>query len=136
MHDTKTPVMVLFVSMVLNMLLNIVLSKLFAALGTYPHGGLALANSIATALEMCALLYFMNKKLSGLEGSRVWDGILRFGIAAAAMSAGLLLWKHFIHAGSLVTVAGGLAIGIGIYFAVCAALKVEELGMLKSLVKR
>jgi putative peptidoglycan lipid II flippase len=136
MHDTKTPVMVLFASMVLNMLLNIVLSRLFGALGTYPHGGLALANSVATALEMCALLYFMNKKLEGLEGRRIWDGVFRFGAATAAMVLGLLLWLRFVHAGTLVTVAGGLAVGIGLYFLVCILLKVEELDLLKSLVKR
>ena len=136
MHDTKTPVFVLFASMVLNMLLNIVLSKLFGALGTWPHGGLALANSIATALEMCALLHFMNKKLSGLEGKRIWDGVWRYGAAALAMTAGLLTWLHFVHAGALVTVAGGLVIGVGLYFAVCVLLKVEELALLKGMVKR
>ena len=136
MHDTKTPVMVLFASMVLNMLLNIVLSKLFGALGTYPHGGLALANSIATALEMCALLYFMNKKLAGLEGKRILDGVMRFGIAAITMTAGLLIWQRFVHAGALMTVAGGLVIGVGIYFIVCVLLKVEEIKLLKSLIKR
>ena len=136
MHDTKTPVFVLFASMVLNMLLNIVLSKLFGALGTWPHGGLALANSIATALEMCALLHFMNKKLSGLEGKRIWDGVWRYGAAALAMTAGLLTWLHFVHAGALITVAGGLVIGVGLYFAVCVLLKVEELALLKVMVKR
>ncbi len=136
MHDTKTPVMVLFASMVLNMLLNIVLSNLFGALGTYPHGGLALANSIATALEMCALLYFMNKKLASLEGKRILDGVMRFGIAAIAMTAGLLIWQRFVHAGALITVAGGLVIGVGIYFIVCVLLKVEEIKLLKSLIKR
>jgi len=136
MHDTKTPVIILFISMVLNMLLNIVLSKLFGALGTYPHGGLALANSIATALEMCALLYFMNKKLNGLEGKRIWDGISRFGIAVAVMIAGLLAWLKFVHAGTFVTVAGGLVVGVVLYFGMCFLLKVEELNLLKSILKR
>ena len=136
MHDTKTPVMVLFASMVLNMLLNIVLSKLFGALGTYPHGGLALANSIATALEMCALLYFMNKKLEGLEGRYIRSGAARYALAACVMTAGLLLWLRFVSAGTLVTVAGGLVIGVGLYFVMCVILKVDELKMLKSLVRR
>ena len=136
MHDTKTPVLVLFASMVLNMLLNIVLSKLFGALGTYPHGGLALANSIATALEMCALLYFMNRKLGGLEGKRIWDGVGRYAAAAAVMSAGLAAWLHFVHAGTLVTVAGGLAVGVGFYLLMCVLLKVDELKLVKSLLKR
>ena len=136
MHDTKTPVMILFASMVLNMLLNIVLSKLFGALGTYPHGGLALANSIATALEMCALLYFMNKKLDGLEGGRIRDGVVRYLLAAVVMAAGLLAWLHFVHTGVLVTVAGGLLIGVGLYFVMCVLMKVDELQMLKSLLHR
>ena len=136
MHDTKTPVMVLFASMVLNMILNVVLSKLFGALGTYPHGGLALANSIATALEMCALLYFMNKKLDGLEGRRIWDGVLRFTLAVIVMGAGLACWQHFVHAGTLVTVAGGLLTGVALYFVMCLVLKVDELKLLKSLIKR
>lgn len=136
MHDTKTPVTILFISMVLNMLLNIVLSKLFAALGTYPHGGLALANSIATALEMCALLFFMNRKLGGLEGKRICSGIARFAAAAAVMTVGLLLWLRFVHAGTLVTVVGGLAVGVVLYFAMCVVLKVDELKLLKSIVKK
>ena len=136
MHDTKTPVMILFASMVLNMLLNIVLSKLFGALGTYPHGGLALANSIATALEMCALLYFMNKKLNGLECRRILDGIRRYAAAAAVMIAGLIAWQQLVHTGLLVTVAGGLLIGVALYFGMCVVLKVDELKMLKSLIRR
>ncbi len=136
MHDTKTPVMVLFASMVLNMILNVVLSKLFGALGTYPHGGLALANSIATALEMCALLYFMNKKLNGSEGNRIWEGVLKFVLAAAVMGAGLAAWMRFISAGVLATVAGGLLTGVALYFVMCVLLKVDELKLLKSLIKR
>ena len=136
MHDTKTPVMVLFASMVLNMILNVVLSKLFGALGTYPHGGLALANSIATALEMCALLYFMNKKLAGLEGRRIWNGVLRFAIAAAVMAAGLAVWMRFVHSGTLVTVGGGLLTGVALYFIMCVLLKVDELKLIKSFVRR
>ena len=136
MHDTRTPVFVLFASMVLNMILNVILSKLFAALGTWPHGGLALANSIATALEMCALLYFMNRKLNGLEGRRILDGIARYTVSAAVMIAGLLCWTRFVQAGALMTVAGGLLIGASLYFVMCLVLKVDELKLLKSLLKR
>ena len=136
MHDTKTPVYVLFGSMVLNMLLNIVLSKLFGALGSYPHGGLALANSIATALEMCALLYYMNKRLHGLEGRHILDGVARYAAAAVVMIAGLLLWTRFTHFNVLVTVVGGLAVGVGLYLGMCVLLRVDELRMVKSLIRR
>lgn len=35
-----------------------------------PHGGLALANSFATALEATALFIFMRKRLNGIEGGQ------------------------------------------------------------------
>ena len=136
MHDTKTPVCILFASMVLNMLLNIILSKLFGRLGTWPHGGLALANSIATALEMCALLFFMNRKLNGLESRRIWNGIGRFALAAAVMTAGLLLWLHFVQSGVLVTVIGGLLVGVALYLVMCILLKVDELNLVKSIIRK
>ena len=34
-------------------------------IGWMPHGGLALANSLATALEMVGLWYFMRRRLAG-----------------------------------------------------------------------
>ena len=136
MHDTKTPVCVLFASMVLNLVGNIILAKVFEAHGSYPLGGLALANSIATALEMCALLYFMNRRLSGMEGRRILSGVGQYLIAAAVMSIALLLWKNLTNFGSLITTLGGVLIGVGLYFAAAALMKVEELGLLKGMLKR
>ena len=90
----------------------------------------------ALAMELCALLYFMNKKLEGLEGRYIRSGVARYALAACVMTAGLLLWLRFVSAGTLVTVAGGLVIGVGLYFIMCVILKVDELKMLKSLVRR
>ncbi len=136
MHDTKTPVCVLFASMLLNLIGNILLSRVFEAHGSYPHGGLALANSIATALEMCALLYFMNRRLHGMDGKRILAGVGQYLIAVTVMIAGLLLWKKLTDFGVLVTTLGGVLIGVGLYFGVCTLLKVDELKMLRSMIKR
>ena len=57
-------------------------------------------------------------------------------IAAAVMSIALLLWKNLTNFGSLITTLGGVLIGVGLYFAVSAVLKVEELGLLKGMLKR
>ena len=51
LHDTKTPVMVGAAAMSLNIILSYLLSAAFREMGWMPHGGLALANSIATGLE-------------------------------------------------------------------------------------
>jgi len=127
MHDTKTPVLVGVVAMSLNIALSVAFSALFIRLGWAPHGGLALANSLATALEMVGLLLIMRRRLNGLQGRRLlqaaWQGVL----AAAAM--GFVLWGWLaISAGQpawLVTL-GGLAIGAGVYGAVILAAGVPE----------
>ena len=56
--------------------------------------------------------------------------------AMIVMGAGLACWQHFVHAGTLVTVAGGLLTGVALYFVMCLVLKVDELKLLKSLIKR
>ena len=75
LHDTKTPVFVGVAAMSLNVGLSYLFSFLFARAGWMPHGGLALANSLATFLEMGALLFFMRRRLIGIEGRRVLDRV-------------------------------------------------------------
>ncbi|MBI4769781.1 MAG: murein biosynthesis integral membrane protein MurJ, partial [Chloroflexi bacterium] len=57
LHDTRTPVAVGAVAMSLNVALSLLFARLFERAGWLPHGGLALANSLATALETAALLW-------------------------------------------------------------------------------
>ena len=57
MHDTKTPVLIGIVAMSLNVVFSLLFIALFSRLDWMPLGGLALANSLATTLEMVALLY-------------------------------------------------------------------------------
>jgi putative peptidoglycan lipid II flippase len=62
-QDTKTPVIIGAIAMGLNVVFSILFSQLFAQIGWYPLGGLALANSFATALEAIALFIFMRKRI-------------------------------------------------------------------------
>lgn len=138
-HDTKTPVMVLFFAMLLNIVLSILLSRAFAGIGWMPHGGVALANTIATALESGLLLFLMRWRLQGLHGGRIIAGILQSVVAATAMSLGLYFWKRFSAAqemSPLVVVAVGVAAGIGIYLAVGAVLKTDELKEIRNFITR
>ena len=93
--------------MSLNLALSLFFSYLFTQIGWMPHGGLALANSLATALESIALLYLMRRKLQGLEGKTIWQGVLKALIASAAMAAGLLLWLHFAPFSSSILITLG-----------------------------
>lgn len=71
LQDTRTPVLVGIGAMSLNVGFSILFSRLFSAVGWTPLGGLALANSSATALEMVALLILMRRRLNGLDGRHV-----------------------------------------------------------------
>jgi len=131
LHDTKTPVIVGTVAMGLNALFSFAFAALFNQIGWMPHGGLALANSFATALEAIVLFVVMRKRLNGIEGSQIMRGVIPSLVAALAMSLSIFGWLAFsknlnIWIISLV----GVTIGGGVYFAVLWALRVPEFQML------
>ena len=118
LHDTKTPVFIGIAAMSLNVLFSFGFSGAFTKLGWMPHGGLALANSLATALEMLVLIYLMRKRLGGLNGQRIWSGILRSGISAGLM--GLVIWGWMRITGNSsiwILAGGGILAGLLAYIA-------------------
>lgn len=131
LHDTRTPVMVGVAAMSLNILLSLSLPAGFLRLGWAPHGGLALANSFATALEALVLLVLMRRRLGGLEGRRIAQSVWQATLAVLAMSLALLGWLRWAAALSPAWLTlGGVLLGAAVYLAVAALLRVEELHML------
>ncbi|HVN56609.1 MAG TPA: murein biosynthesis integral membrane protein MurJ [Anaerolineaceae bacterium] len=131
LHDTKTPVLIGSIAMGLNVLLSLGLSTLFTALGWMPHGGLALANSLATALEMAALLVFMRRRLGGLQGRLVLDGLIQAAAASAGMGLVLWGWMRLTQSTSVYWVSiGGVLLGGGVYSLGMLIQRVPELGQL------
>jgi putative peptidoglycan lipid II flippase len=127
LHDTKTPVLVGSAAMGLNVLFSLLFSDWFARLGWMPHGGLALANSLATALEATGLIILMRRRLNGLQGRHVLTGAGQALAAALAMSAGLWLWLTWLGGRAAWMVAGGgVALGGLIYGLIILALGVSE----------
>ena len=136
MHDTKTPVLVGAAAMTLSIGLSLVFSTLFRNIGWMPHGGLALAVSVSTALEVSALILLLRNRLAGIHGSKVARG---FGVAllsAIIMSAVLLGWIQLTHSHSAALVTlGGVVLGGAVYAAVLAALRIPEVRSLFEVVK-
>lgn len=136
-QDTKTPVIIGVIAMGLNVVFSIWFSKLFAQIGWYPLGGLALANSFATALEAIALFIFMRRRLNGIEGKSIIDGAWRVGLAGLGMAIGLVLWIQATDGMTWWLIAlGGIAVGGIIYLAGVVILKVPEIKLLTSAVSR
>lgn len=127
LHDTMTPVIVGVSAMALNLGFSFLFSWLFKLAGWMPHGGLALALSLSTTLEMIALLVIMRKRLGGLHGSDLWQSVWQGWLGALLMSVGLVGWLAIIgqHSPWLVALVG-IVVGAIIYGLVLILLKVRE----------
>ncbi len=137
LHDTKTPVFVGTAAMTLNVIFSIAFSALFTKIGWMPHGGLALANSFATALEAIVLFMLMQKRLKGIEGKSILNGFIIFGISTLTMSLTLFFWLQFTAGMNLwLVVFGGVVLGGLVYLAVSFLLRVPELQYVLNVVGR
>jgi putative peptidoglycan lipid II flippase len=137
LHDTRTPVAVGVAAMTLNVGFSFAFSAGFARLGWMPHGGLALANSLATLLEMGVLLVLLRRRLDGLGGGRILLALGQAGLAGLAMAAGLWAWLSLgARLPDWLLVSGGAGLGLLLYAAGMALLRVPELGVLWSYSKR
>src|SRR5688572_25003348 len=127
-HDTKTPVVIGTIAMGLNVVFSITFAKMFESLGWLPLGGLAFANSLATALEATALFIMMRKRLNGMQGSHILRGIFFSLAAALVMSFSIWGWLYLGKDLSKWMLApAGVIIGGVTYFAMLWILRVPEL---------
>ncbi|OGO65436.1 MAG: murein biosynthesis integral membrane protein MurJ [Chloroflexi bacterium RBG_19FT_COMBO_50_10] len=137
MHDTKTPVWVGSVAMGLNVIFSLLFSAWFARIGWMPHGGLALANSLATGLEAVSLFILMRRKLGGLEGDKIIKGTGQAVLGTIAMAVVLWGWLELIKGGPAWLVGGaGVMLGGFVYGLSVLVLKVPEVKSVLNLIKR
>ena len=136
MKDTRTPMIVGGLSMILNVILSIVLANSFLTNNFYPHGGLALANTIATTAEMLALLWILGPRLRGLRIASVLKSVLRTIFGTIAMLIFLYIWLQIVTIPAIVTVLGGITMGIAIFWGVTAACGSEEANKIPMLIAR
>jgi len=136
LHDTKTPVIVGVVAMGLNVVFSFSFSALFVRWGWMPHGGLALANTLATALESIALLILMRKRLKGLSSLSLIKGFGQSLAASLLMGSVILVWLQKVTISPTWLIAlGGTTIGGGVYLLTIMVMKVPEVQLLIRFVK-
>ena len=137
LHDTRTPVIVGTIAMSLNIVFSFAFSALFASIGWMPHGGLALANSFATALEMSALFILMRRRLKGLDDLNIGRGLLQAVFATLVMSLALWGWLRFASGYSVWIIAPvGIVAGGIVYVTIMFMLRVPELKELTDAIRR
>jgi len=137
LQDTRTPVVVGATAMTLNIIFSLIFMRLFETIGWMPHGGLALANSLATALETVGLLILIRRKMQRINASRILSLTWRSLLAGTVMA--FALWGWLLISGGLpnwITALAGIAGGALVYFALIRLLKVEEVSYLISSIRR
>ncbi len=127
LHNTRTPVTVGVLAMTLNIIFSLTLPGWFERTGWMPHGGLALANSLATTLEAITLLVLLRRRLGGLDARLLGGGAGAAVLASVGMGAAVWGWVSWQPAQSLVVMTlGGVVLGGVVYFVLLLLLRVEE----------
>jgi putative peptidoglycan lipid II flippase len=121
LKNTKTPVTIGIAAMLVNIGLSWLLLNLFAGRNWPPHGGLALANSIAVTLEMMAMLLFLRPLMGGVADPGLGRAIGKMSLAAAGMALGLWLLLPLLPAnpawlGGVIGMIGGGLIYLGLAY--------------------
>jgi putative peptidoglycan lipid II flippase len=137
LHDTITPVIVGVFAMSFNVGFSYLFAAWFNRIGWLPHGGLALANTVATTIEMIGLLYFMRKKLEKLEGITIIQTLLKVLVAITIMSISLWIWMIKMNdQPAWLTAVGGIVIGAIVYGITLFVLKEEGVKSLLNMIKQ
>jgi putative peptidoglycan lipid II flippase len=130
LQDTLTPVLVGVAAMSLNIIFS------FWWIHSLGYGGLALANSTATSLEMIILLWLLRRRLRGLDARFLLSAMSRHLVAAGVMGGILWLWLTWAnkqswailpHAGTILLLTTSAALGGVIYLVLCLVLHSPEL---------
>ncbi len=116
MQDTVSPVAVSVGGMALNVVLSLLLVSVFYSYGWMPHGALALANSLATIVEMTVLILLLRRKITWLMDRASWLSLGRTILASTALAAVLWIWCGTMQSASLwILGLGGILAGMLAY---------------------
>jgi putative peptidoglycan lipid II flippase len=127
LQDTLTPASVSVGGMILNVALSLVLVGAFSAAGWMPHGALALANSLATVVEMTVLIVILRRKFRVLLDRDGWLSLARTVFSSAVMAAALWTWSRVLPTESKwITGMGGILAGLAVYGGVSLAIGSQE----------
>jgi putative peptidoglycan lipid II flippase len=137
--DTRTPVRASFVSVALNLALNLLFIGPLRFLGL-GHAGLALATSATSIANFLQLAWHLRRRVGPLEGTRMLNTLWRVSVAAglACLATVLLLRLLDPHLpggirGDAIAVAVGGVVALGVGYGAMRLLRVEELSTVEAL---
>jgi putative peptidoglycan lipid II flippase len=132
LQDTKTPMINAAIAVTINIILNIILSKLMGL------GGLALATSISALFCTFLLFISLRKKIGHFGLLDITKSF--FKIVVASLFMGLLAkWVYdalLLYLSANMSLMLAIAIGAGVYFALIYFMKIKEVEEIIKLAKQ
>lgn len=131
LHDTWTPVIVGSAAMLLNVILSFALVVAFRAVAIdafsdWPFGGLALANSLATALESTILWFILRRRIPDLNAAPIIRTLTRTLAAALGMVVVVVGVQVVLASWAmLIQLVLGIALGAASFWGLAMLLRVE-----------
>jgi putative peptidoglycan lipid II flippase len=137
MQDTKTPVKLTIIALIVNLFLSIML------IGPLGFGGLALANAISATMNFFMLLFYLYKKLNGFDLKGIIISFIKTLTASIVMGAfGWVLINQipWIENGNMLFKSGYLMVVVGLsslmYFGTAYAFKSHEIKYIVELIRK
>ena len=138
LQDTVTPVAIGILSIAINLIFN------FTLIGPMGHGGLALAYSIAGIFNMVALLYFLRRKIGGINGRGLVISCARALMASLIMGLAVYFAAAYLESAldmtrkinQIIQVVIGVGAGCGIYAIFAFVFKSEEAMLIWNILSR
>jgi putative peptidoglycan lipid II flippase len=136
----KTPMMVSFLAIGMNLLLNWIFTY---RLG-WGHRGLAFSTSIVATINFILLYLLMRRHVHRLETGHLLGSLVRICLAGAVLALvcwaanhwWLNHWSDMRLVRKLIVLLGAIAVGAGMFFAAALALGVREVRDLLGVVRR
>jgi putative peptidoglycan lipid II flippase len=137
LQDTKNPMKAAIAALLVNVAFSV------ALMFPLQHGGLALATSIASAVNVAMLAVILKRKIGPFVDGDFYRSVLKTIAAAAAMWGAIFLidllfpWKtggSFNERLSFLAVA--IAVGAATFFGFCAIIRIPEMMTLIRILKR
>lgn len=137
MKDSKTPVMLATVALIVNAVASLVLMRYML------HRGLAFSIAISSAVNFFLLVHFLRRKMGLLGGRKLAMSVARTSIASLGIVAVVLGARHglgFFVGGGLyieaVQLFSVMIVSIVVYMVLLKFVAPEEFGHFKSIIRR
>ncbi len=126
LQDTATPTKISGLAMLVNIGLNLLL------MGPMAHGGLALATSLSSILNMGLLAFLLRRRIGSIDGRRIALSIFQMTLAALVMGGAVFgyVTTYFVYNDPsllrVIHLMAAIGIGVTVYYYTAVLLGMKE----------